>query len=60
MRVHCAEPKFLGEIKFACVLGATKKRRKKKGQHHDHDGRVHANAHAVAGEERADGGRAGL
>ena len=30
MRVHCAEPKFLGEIKFACVLGATKKRRRRR------------------------------
>ena len=31
VRVHCAEPKFLGEIKFACVLGATKKRRQEEG-----------------------------
>ena len=55
-----------GEIKFACVhrLGATKGEgegaTEREIWRHDHDGGVHVNAHAVAGEERADGGRAGL
>ncbi len=55
-----------GEIKFACVLTPFWEQQKGEGAkereiwRHDHDGGVHANAHAVAGEERADGGRAGL
>ena len=53
--------KVFGRDKICvCFRSNEEKETKKKGQHHDHDGRVHANAHAVAGEERADGGRAGL
>merc|ERR1712100_385387 len=43
--------KVFGRDKICVCFGSNEeKETKKKGQHHDHDGRVHANAHAVAGE----------